>query len=183
MRPTAAVVGAGIAGLATAALLAEEGYDVTVVEARDVTGGRAGSWESDGFRFDTGPSWYLMPEVFDHFFRLLGTTADAELDLVPLTPAYRVYAQPQGPGAGEHVDVVSGRDHAHALFESREPGAGAQLDAYLDSAADAYELAVTRFLYDTYESYAGLRDRTLLRRLPALAPMLTRSLQSVIDKR
>lgn len=183
MTRTAAVVGAGIAGLATAALLAEEGYDVTVVEARDVTGGRAGSWESDGFRFDTGPSWYLMPEVFDHFFRLLGTTADAELDLVPLTPAYRVYGQPQGTGAGEHVDVVSGRAHARALFESREPGAGARLDAYLDSAADAYDLAVTRFLYDTYESTAGLRDRTLLRRLPTLAPLLTRSLQSVIDKR
>ncbi len=78
---TAVVIGGGIAGLATAALLAREGYDTTIVEARDELGGRAGNWEHAGFRFDTGPSWYLMPEVFDHFYRLLGTSADEQLTL------------------------------------------------------------------------------------------------------
>ena len=180
---TAIVVGGGIAGLATAALLANDGHRVTLVEARDETGGRAGSWQRDGFRFDTGPSWYLMPEVFEHFFALLGTSAAAELDLVPLTPAYRVYGQPEPGATSEPVDVVSGRDEARALFESREPGAGAKLDAYLDSAGDAYDLAVTRFLYDTYATSEGLRDPELLRRLPQLAPLLTRSLVRHIHRR
>ena len=53
-----AVIGGGIAGLATAALLAREGYAVTLLEQRTSLGGRAGSWEHDGFRFDTGPSWF-----------------------------------------------------------------------------------------------------------------------------
>ncbi len=182
-RGTAIVIGGGIAGLAVAALLGEDGHRVTVVEARDDTGGRAGSWERDGFRFDTGPSWYLMPEVFDHFFALLGTTAAAELDLVPLTPAYRVYAEPVDGTPAEPVDVVSGRAEATALFESIEPGAGAALDAYLDSAGDAYDLAVTKFLYDTYATTEGLRDPDLLKRLPQLAPLLTRSLVRHIDQR
>ncbi|MDZ8275632.1 phytoene desaturase family protein [Microbacterium aquimaris] len=173
------VIGGGIAGLATAALLAEEGHEVTLVEGREELGGRAGSWEQDGFRFDTGPSWYLMPEVFDHFFRLLGTTAEAELDLVPLDPAYRVY----GPPGTTPIDVRSGREAATALFESIEPGAGNRLAAYLDSAGDAYDLAVSRFLYDTYETTAGLRDPALLRRVPQLAPLLTRSLSSHVEKR
>ncbi|TDN92521.1 phytoene desaturase family protein [Microbacterium sp. BK668] len=176
---TAVVVGGGIAGLATAALLASEGWRVRVFEGRDELGGRAGSWERDGFRFDTGPSWYLMPEVFEHFFRLLGTTASDELDLVPLHPAYRVYTE----GRPEPMDVVSGREEATALFESVEPGAGAKLAAYLDSAADAYDLSVTRFLYDPYETTAGLRDPELLRRLPRLAPLLTRPLASYIEQR
>ncbi|HWI30982.1 MAG TPA: phytoene desaturase family protein [Microbacterium sp.] len=175
----AIVIGAGIAGLATAALLAHEGHAVDLLEARADLGGRAGTWESGGFRWDTGPSWYLMPEVFDHFFRLLGTTADAELDLVPLVPAYRVYTE----GDPQPLEIVSGRAEAEALFESIEPGAGAKLDAYLDSAGDAYDLAVTRFLYDSYESTAGLRSREMLKRMPQLAPLLTRSLASHIEKR
>ena len=182
-KGAAVVIGAGIAGMATAALLAEEGWRVTVVEARDDIGGRAGSWEKDGFRFDTGPSWYLMPEVFEHFFRLLGTSAERELDLVRLDPAYRVYTEPNEEAAHPPTDVVSGRAASTALFESIEPGAGATLDAYLDSAADAYELSVSRFLYDSYESTTGLLDPVLLRRLPQLAPLLTRSLASHVERR
>jgi len=178
----AIVVGGGIAGLATAALLAAEGHEVTLLEAKDELGGRAGSWERDGFRFDTGPSWYLMPEVFDHFFRMLGTTAEAELDLVDLTPAYRVYPEPDGSGRGP-IDVVSGRESATALFESVEPGAGARLAAYLDSAADAYDLAVSRFLYDTYERGRNLGSRTLLRRIRRLAGLLATPLDRFVARR
>ncbi|MFE1644726.1 phytoene desaturase family protein [Microbacterium sp. P01] len=179
MSSHAIVIGGGIAGLATAALLADEGHRVTVLEAHGELGGRAGSWESEGFRFDTGPSWYLMPEVFDHFFRLLGTTSAEQLDLVPLEPAYRLYTETERAP----LDIVSGRGAATALFEDIEPGAGARLEAYLDSAADAYELSVTRFLYDTYETTTGLRDPALLTRLPTLVPLLTRTLASYIDKR
>ena len=177
----AVVIGGGIAGLATSALLAADGWSVSLFEARDDLGGRAGTWEHDGFRFDTGPSWYLMPEVFDHFFRLLGTSAEEQLDLVPLSPAYRVYSDP-ATGAAP-IDVESGRDAATALFESIEPGAGAALDRYLDSAADAYSMSVNRFLYDTYETTAGLRDPALVRRMPQLAPLLTRTLAAHVERR
>ncbi|CAI9386621.1 phytoene desaturase family protein [Microbacterium sp. T2.11-28] len=179
---TATIIGGGIAGLATAALLADDGWEVTLFEARDDLGGRAGSWARDGFRFDTGPSWYLMPEVFEHFFALLGTSAAAELDLVELTPAYRVYAEPTGDGPGERVDVTSGRDAVRSLFEEREPGSGPRLDAYLDSAGDAYDLAVSRFLYDTYASTEGLRDRRVVSQLPRLLPLLTRPLAGHVAK-
>ena len=170
---TAIVIGGGITGLATAALLARDSYHVTLLEKQPVVGGRAGSWESDGFRFDTGPSWYLMPEVFDHFFRLLDTSAGEQLDLVKLDPGYRVLFE-----EGEPITVTSDRAENVALFESIEPGAGDRLARYLDSASDTYEMAKKRFLYSTFASFAPLLRRDVLTRLPTLVRLLLQSLHS-----
>ncbi|MEF8902155.1 MAG: FAD-dependent oxidoreductase, partial [Halovenus sp.] len=62
------VVGGGFGGLSTAAYLAEAGADVAVVEKNDQLGGRASRMHREGFRFDMGPSWYLMPDVFERFY-------------------------------------------------------------------------------------------------------------------
>jgi phytoene desaturase len=66
------VIGAGFAGLASACVMAKAGYKVTVLEKNDQPGGRARVWEKDGFKFDMGPSWYWMPDVFENFFALFG---------------------------------------------------------------------------------------------------------------
>ena len=173
------VVGGGIAGLATAALLAREGREVTLVEAREDTGGRVGSWSRDGFRFDTGPSWYLMPEVCEHFFRMMGTSADAELDLVRLDPGYRVYSE----GHPDPIDVRSERHLATELFESMEDGAGRALAGYLDSARRTYELSLRRFLYTNFTSYAAFLRPDVLRNAGALVARLVQPLDGFVSRR
>ncbi|WP_066522825.1 phytoene desaturase family protein [Curtobacterium ammoniigenes] len=166
------IIGGGISGLAASALLAQQGYAVTLLERRDQLGGRAGSWERDGFRFDTGPSWYLMPDVFDHFFRLLGTSADAELDLVRLDPGYRVYVD----GYAQPVDVAADRESNLAIFDRIEPGAGRRMEKYLDSARETYDMAVRRFLYGTFADLRRLAAPDVLARLPRLLRLLTEPL-------
>lgn len=176
--PRVVIIGAGVAGLATAALLAADGYHVDVVEKNAQVGGRAGSWERDGFRFDTGPSWWLMPEVFDHFFALLGTTTAEHLDLKRLEPGYRVFFENVPDAVDVSGDVVGNRE----LFESIEPGAGQALDRYLDSARETYDMAVKRFLYTSFESIDAFTGRDLIRHVPRLMRLLTESLDGFTRK-
>ncbi|CAB4624122.1 unannotated protein [freshwater metagenome] len=147
-QKTAVIIGGGIAGLATAGLLAKAGMKVTVLEARERVGGRAYIWEKDGFKFDMGPSWYLMPDAFDQFFKLMGTTADAELNLVQLDPAY----QTRNEGLAEKLIISKDLEKNKALFESIEVGAGARLQNYIDSAEDAYNLSMKHFLYTNFQN-------------------------------
>ena len=172
------IIGGGIAGLATAALLATRGHRVDLFEQREHLGGRAGSWAAGGFRFDTGPSWYLMPEVFDHFFRLLGTSAAAELDLVRLDPGYRVFFE-----GGEPPLDIRGREHNVALFEEVEPGAGARLVDYLDSARHTHDVALRHFLYTSFQSPAALLHPEVITGACRLATGLLEPLDRFVGRR
>ncbi|SNC59874.1 phytoene desaturase [Kytococcus aerolatus] len=180
--PRAVVIGAGVAGLATAGLLARDGYAVTVLERNAVVGGRAGSWEASTeagtWRFDTGPSWYLMPEVFEHFAALMGADLHEHLRLETLDPAYRVFAE----GYDGPLEVRSGREESAALFESVEPGAGRRLVAYLDSARETYEMAREHFLSTTFSRVPAATVRAVLPRLPLLVRLLTESLHSRVAR-
>ncbi len=177
-----AIIGAGVSGLATAALLARDGHEVDVFEQASEMGGRAGVWERDGFRWDTGPSWYLMPEVFERWFARAGTTTADHLDLVRLDPGYRVFSE-----RGEAIDLATGRA-ARDMFESVEPGAGRRLARYLDDAAEAYRLSIDHFLYEPYRTPAAFLRPAVLRRARKLSRLLRttlheRAAEHVADQR
>lgn len=180
---TVVVIGGGVSGLATAALLARRGHTVTLVEKNSSVGGRAGSLESGGFRWDTGPSWYLMPEVFEQFYSLLGMAPDDELDLARLDPAYAVW---DGGADAEPIEVRSGRAEVRDLFERLEPGSAAAVDDYLDSAGETYALALRRFLYNSFGARglaSAFARRDVLAVAPRLVPLLLRSLHSFVAAR
>ena len=66
------VIGAGIGGIAIAAYLARHGYQVTVAEKGERAGGRCGRLVKDGHHFDTGPTLFVMPEIYAQTFTDLG---------------------------------------------------------------------------------------------------------------
>jgi len=91
MKPTVLIIGAGIGGIAAAARLAKNGFQVTVVEKNDQPGGRCGQFSRDGHRFDIGPTLFLMPEVWDETFTALGERMSDHLDLRRIDPTYKVH--------------------------------------------------------------------------------------------
>jgi phytoene desaturase len=177
------VIGGGIGGLAAAALLARGGAEVTLLERHDRVGGRTGIREQDGFRFDTGPSWYFMPEVFAHFFALLGERVEDHVDLVRLDPAYRLFAEPDLPGAtAEPFDVVADPETNWATFERMEPGAGEAVRRYTQDSTEAYRTALDHFLYTTFARPDRAVSADVARRAGTLAGLLTQTLAQKVAR-
>src|SRR6476619_3606359 len=85
------VIGAGIGGIAVAARMARRGFKVTVLEKNSAAGGRTALLDRNGFKFDMGPSLFLMPSVFQQTYADLGERMEDHLDLVRLDPTYRVH--------------------------------------------------------------------------------------------
>jgi 1-hydroxycarotenoid 3,4-desaturase len=82
--PRIIVVGAGIGGLTSAALLAAQGFDVTVVEAAGHPGGKVRQDMIDGVGIDAGPTVFTKRPVFAAVFDACGASLD---DHIKLTPA------------------------------------------------------------------------------------------------
>ncbi|MBB2956045.1 phytoene desaturase family protein [Pseudoclavibacter helvolus] len=183
MSTRAVVVGAGMAGLATSILLARDGFAVTVLEKNSRVGGRAGLLEVDGFRFDTGPSWYLMPSVFDHFFELAGTSTAEQLDLRMLDPGYRVFPEPSGAGpASDPISIPYGQDAVRRLVADLEPDALPAFDNYLETARRAMDMAEDAFLYNTFRNPVSLVGERVRRELPDLLTWLTTPLEKFVEE-
>ena len=68
----AIVIGAGIAGLATAIRLTKKGYTVEVFEGNNYVGGKLSTFKLGDYRFDAGPSLFTMPQFVDDLFALCG---------------------------------------------------------------------------------------------------------------
>lgn len=136
------IIGSGVGGLASAVLLAKDGHHVTVIEKNEQPGGRAGILDRDGFRFDMGPSWYLMPEVFERFYQSVGTSTAEQLKLHHLSPHYRMFFPD-----GSHVDITGDLERDKQTFEQIEPGSAQAFDRYLEQSKRKYDVSLDTILY------------------------------------
>ena len=151
------VIGAGFAGLSAATSLAQQGYQVTVLEKNEGPGGRARVFRTQGFTFDMGPSWYWMPDVFEQYFSRFGHQVADFYDLVRLDPSYAVIF-----GDNEFLDIPAGMPEIRAMFEQLEPGSAARLDEFLRQAAYKYEVGINKFVHMPGRSLLEFADPRLL---------------------
>lgn len=151
------IVGSGFSGLATAALLAKDDFHVTVVEKNEQPGGRASVWKEGGFTFDMGPSWYLMPDVFERYFAEFGKKPQDLMELVRLDPSYRVFF-----GHGDSLDISADLENNLTLFNSMEDNGAEKMRKYLDSAKHQYDVAMNEFIYKDYKHLTDFFNRKLV---------------------
>jgi phytoene desaturase len=150
------VIGSGFAGLSAACFMAKAGWKVTVLEKHDIPGGRARQLKAEGFTFDMGPSWYWMPEIFEHFFNSFDKKVSDYYTLHRLNPSYRIY------WPREETDIPANYEALKRFFESIEQGSSQQLDLFLKEAAYKYNIAIDKLMYKPARSITELLDWHLL---------------------
>jgi phytoene desaturase len=158
MNKKAIVIGAGFAGLSAATGLASKGYDVTVLEKNATPGGRSRMFEAAGYKFDMGPSWYWMPDIFDDYFEKFGRRVSDYYDLMRLDPSYRIFY-----GKDDVTDMPADVHEMYRLFDSIEPGAGEQLKKFLKEAEYKYEVGMKEFVHKPSLSVMEYVDLRLMK--------------------
>lgn len=142
MKAKVHIIGSGFSSVSAASYLAQAGYEVNVYEKNDQLGGRARQFIIDGFKFDIGPSWYWMPDVFDRFFEDFGKKTADYYTLEKLSPAYRVFFEDSN-----FIDIDDSIDKILKTFEAIEAGSAAKLSAFMALAKKNYDIAIGDLVY------------------------------------
>ncbi len=142
-----AIVGAGVGGLATAVRLGYLGYDVEVYEKLSRCGGRAHLIEDKGFKFDTGPSFVLMPDFFQEIFDFCQKDISDYLNLVTLDINYKIFYP-----NNKTLTIYKDREKTKQELEKIEPGSAEAYQNFLRDTAKIYE-TVKPLLYRSFTRF------------------------------
>jgi len=166
-QQTVTIIGAGPGGLAASLLLASAGMRVRVLERLPKVGGRCSAIEADGFRFDTGPTFFLYPQVLADIFASIGRDLFAEVPMVRLDPQYRIAF-----GAGGKIDATADLERMKREISSICPADAASFEKFMRDNRKKF----ARFrpiLESPHESALALMRPSAVQALPLLKPWLS----------
>ncbi len=156
-------------------LLAKAGLEVTILEKRSVVGGRTSTIEIDGFRFDTGPTFFLFPQVLREIFAATGHSLEKEVPMQRLDPQYRLVFGSNGGELSAKIDATADVERMKREIAAISPADAERLDAYFRDNREKLQ-RFTPILQTQFESWRDLLRPNILRMLPLVRPW--RSLDS-----
>ncbi|XZE52850.1 phytoene desaturase family protein [Planctomycetaceae bacterium SH139] len=172
--PKVIVVGAGPGGLAAAMQLSRAGADVTVLEKQSFVGGRTSAIEHEGYRFDTGPTFFLYPRVLDEIFQSVGRNLQEEVPMERLDPQYRLTF-----AAGGQLDCTPDMAEMERQITALSPGDAGAFRRYMDINRTKLE-RFRPILESPFNSVLDLMRPALLGAAPHVHP--TRSLGTELER-
>ena len=164
--------------MSAASFMAKAGWKTIVLEKHITPGGRARQLKGEDFRFDMGPSWYWMPDVYERYFNAFGKKVSDYYTLKRLDPSYRVVWPKNENNSGKsqiasnitgsdllqdhETDIPADLEELKKIFEQWEPGAGGKLDAFLAEARIKYETGMQNLVYKPGLSLKEYADKDTL---------------------
>ncbi|HEX2921678.1 MAG TPA: phytoene desaturase family protein [Bacteroidales bacterium] len=159
----ATIIGAGIGGIATAILLARQGYSVEVFEKNDSPGGRCSRLVRDGYRFDLGATMLMMPEIYKDVFKSLDIPLFEKNDIKKLDDLYRIYFD-----NGETLDFTPDKGKMKKQLEKIEPGSSEKAERYVAKGYEIFKEGTSKLIgrnFFNFFQFATLSNLVLLIKL------------------
>ena len=135
MNENVVVVGGGLGGIAAAASLAAEGYNVELLEKNEKLGGKLNVKEIDGFSFDLGPSILTLPKIFNDLFKSIDQDISDYIDLERIDLEWRSFFEDETV-----IDLYSDLDKMAELNSDLSQKDIKELADYLNYSQDIYQL-------------------------------------------
>ncbi|PKN33186.1 MAG: hypothetical protein CVU61_14865, partial [Deltaproteobacteria bacterium HGW-Deltaproteobacteria-19] len=135
------VIGAGLGGLSSGALLAHHGLKVLVLEQSDRIGGCCSTFERDGYRHDVGASIVEITQPIELVFKKLGTRFDKEVELVPCDPMFSVMYR-----NGERITIEKSIEATGRVIASISPEDGRRWFDFCDYCSDMMDVLLDTIL-------------------------------------
>jgi len=157
---TAIIIGAGTGGISAAIHLARDGYHVTVLEKNSRSGGRCDRFSRDGHHFDTGPTLFVMPHLYEVEFSALGTCMADQLDLQRVDPTYHLVFDD-----GSQLALTSDIKSMHEQLEAIQPGSFRGFLEYLQEGGLHYQLVMDRLVncdYRRISDFINLQNLSMI---------------------
>jgi len=159
-QPTAIIIGAGIAGIASAIRLAMQGFVVTVFEKNSYAGGKINYFEKEGYRFDGGPSLFTQPQLIEELFALAGEPIEDYFSYESV-PVACIYFYEDGT-------VINGYANGDKLAEELHNKVGedkAAVKEYLQHSKQLYETTGSIFLNYSLHKMSTLQKAPIAKAL------------------
>jgi len=170
--PRVAIVGAGVGGLTSAALLAAQGVEVSLFERASEPGGKIHQSRFGTAAIDAGPTVFTMRWVFEEIFRAAGASLAERLPSRPLDIIAR-----HAWGRGETLDLFAEEERSYAAIRQFSGVREAEgFRAFLRRAGAIYNTLERPFLRNSRPTPLSLTARIGLSKLPdllAISPFST----------
>lgn len=153
MSKKALVIGAGIAGIASALRLSAKGYKVKVFEKNGNPGGKINEINHQGFRFDTGPSLFTLPQLVDELFLLFNEKASEHFNYQKLEVSCK-YFWDDGTLLNAYEDIDKFAKEAKFRLGTEEQ----RIKDFLKKNKTLYELTQDIFINNSFHKLSNYKQ-------------------------
>lgn len=153
MRNPIIIIGSGLGGLSAGISLASKGYQVKIIEKNEKPGGKMDEIQSNGFRFDTGPSLLTMKFVLEKLFLEAERKIEDYLEIIPIDPICRYFF-----ADGTQLDAHSDLEEMCQKLPQQLQSERTAIQNYLTYSKNIYDLTTELFLFERIQSIAHISN-------------------------